>query len=118
MRLVERLKKKFISHNSVPISSIRISREEFDEIGQLIEGYKELIERHNSLLNISLEHKRTLMKSCEQALSERDGRIGQMASAIHYPDCWDTVSFPTLLDAVKELGRNASDCLLIQDTQG
>ena len=37
MTLVERLKRKFISHNSVPISSIRISREEFDEIEQRID---------------------------------------------------------------------------------
>jgi hypothetical protein len=37
MTLVERLKKKFVSHNSVPITSIRISREEFDEIEQRID---------------------------------------------------------------------------------
>ena len=37
MTLVERLKRKFISHNDVPIKSIRISREEFDEIEQRID---------------------------------------------------------------------------------
>ena len=37
MTLVEKLKRKFISHNDVPITSIRISREEFDEIEQRID---------------------------------------------------------------------------------
>ena len=43
MTLVERLKRKFISHNDVPIKSIRISREEFDEIEQRIEALEQAL---------------------------------------------------------------------------
>ena len=34
-----------------------------------------------------------------------------MAEAIHYPECWDTIAYPTLLDAIKEIGCNAEDCI-------
>ena len=34
----------------------------------------------------------------------------ETAQAIHYPDCWDTTAYPTLLDALKEIGCNPDCC--------
>ena len=33
-----------------------------------------------------------------------------LAEAIHYPECWDTMAYPTLLDALKEVGCNPDNC--------
>ncbi len=30
--------------------------------------------------------------------------IEEVASIIHYPDCWDTATYPTLRDALEEIG--------------
>ena len=35
---------------------------------------------------------------------------GGLASAIHYPECWDTAAYPTLLSALEEIGCNPADC--------
>ena len=78
MTLVERLKRKFISHNDVPITSIRTSKEELYEIEELIEEYK----FDYGLLKISLVHESALLKSCEQALAKRDARIDEQADKI------------------------------------
>lgn len=31
------------------------------------------------------------------------GQMEQMARNIHYPECWDTMAYPTLADAVCEI---------------
>lgn len=31
----------------------------------------------------------------------------ELSAAIHYPECWDTMAYPTLLDALIEIGCNA-----------
>lgn len=31
----------------------------------------------------------------------------ELAAAIHYPECWDTMTYPTLLDALMEIGCTA-----------
>ena len=36
--------------------------------------------------------------------------ISKLAEAIHYPHCWDTVNYPTLLSALKEIGCNPELC--------
>jgi len=28
----------------------------------------------------------------------------ELAGAIHYPDCWDTAAYPTLVSALQEIG--------------
>ena len=33
------------------------------------------------------------------------GQIERMAKHIHYPECWDTMAYPTLADAVCEITR-------------
>lgn len=38
------------------------------------------------------------------------GELREVAAAIHYPDCWDTATYPTLADAAKEIGCNPADC--------
>ena len=54
MTLVERLKKKFISHNSVPISSIRISREEFDEIEKELNRANQCADHYRKISEIAI----------------------------------------------------------------
>ena len=36
--------------------------------------------------------------------------LKSIAKAIHYPDCWDTMAYPTLLDAVNAHGCNPQNC--------
>ena len=36
--------------------------------------------------------------------------IESIQKAIHWPDCWDTTAYPTLIDAIKEIGCNPRDC--------
>ncbi len=36
--------------------------------------------------------------------------IEAIKDLLHYPDCWDTIAYPTLLDAIKEMrGRCTND---------
>ena len=37
-------------------------------------------------------------------------KLDRIAKAIHYPDCWDTMAYPTLLSAISEIGCNPEDC--------
>ena len=41
---------------------------------------------------------------------EAANEIEAIMEALHYPECWDTVNYPTLLDAVKETGCNPDCC--------
>jgi hypothetical protein len=38
--------------------------------------------------------------------------MAQYAKAIHYPDCWDTAAYPTLMDAIWELLPVESMCTI------
>ena len=33
--------------------------------------------------------------------------LQELSAAIHYPECWDTMAYPTLLSALTEIGCNA-----------
>ena len=35
--------------------------------------------------------------------------IESLQDAIHYPICWDTMTYPTFLDALKEIGCSMGD---------
>ena len=41
--------------------------------------------------------------------------LNECASAIHYPDCWDTAAYPAIEDALKEaawaLGCSCKECM-------
>lgn len=40
-------------------------------------------------------------------------QLNKIAEVMHYPECWDTVAYPTLLDAVLNSGLsgcNPDDC--------
>ncbi len=41
----------------------------------------------------------------------------KLASQIHYPDCWDTMAYPTLEDALWEIigHQECSECVRIKD---
>jgi len=39
-----------------------------------------------------------------------DERLDEISEAIHYPECWDTMAYPTLLDAIKEFVCHEDDC--------
>ena len=49
------------------------------------------------------------IKIVEQLTKE----LEEIAEAIHYPDCWDTMAYPTLLDAITEI-NHCSACEAIQ----
>lgn len=36
--------------------------------------------------------------------------IEKLAQAIHYPECWDTMAYPTLLSALIEIGCANPEC--------
>lgn len=40
-----------------------------------------------------------------------------VAAAIHYPECWDTATYPTLADAAKEIGCNPADYTHLTTTE-
>lgn len=44
------------------------------------------------------------------AESEQEEFNKAISKAIHYPECWDTMAYPTLLDAIKEVGCNPGQC--------
>lgn len=43
---------------------------------------------------------------------EVDAQLKRVARAIHYPACWDTAAYPTILDALEELAScsGCSEC--------
>jgi len=41
---------------------------------------------------------------------KNDEQLEKIASLIHYPECWDTVTYPTLFDAINEIGIQCSAC--------
>ena len=49
----------------------------------------------------------SLLELCDEAMG--------IAAKIHYPECWDTINYPTLKDAVLEViystGCNPHDCI-------
>ncbi len=47
----------------------------------------------------------------EEAMQEAwNAALEKVGRAIHYPECWDTMAYPTLLDALKEIGCNPDHC--------
>lgn len=44
-------------------------------------------------------------------LRECDSDLMEIADAIHYPECWDTMAYPTLFSAVREIGCNNPECV-------
>jgi hypothetical protein len=49
------------------------------------------------------------IKDLEQQLKTFQNEITKLGEAIHYPDCWDTVAYPTLFDALSEI-NNCNYC--------
>ena len=39
----------------------------------------------------------------DEEIKKKDELLKEMARAIHYPRCWDTMAYPTLADAVIEV---------------
>ena len=64
-------------------------------------GWDDFVEMSN-IARKRLEHIEQLTKELEE-----------VAEAIHYPDCWDTMAYPTLLDAITEI-NHCSACEAIQ----
>lgn len=86
--------------------NIGIRNDDYDkEVTVMLENRE--AERLRDLL---LEHYPIKLKTCEKALEGRDEIQYKTSSLIHYPECWDTVAYPTLLDAIKEIGCNPEDC--------
>ena len=49
-------------------------------------------------------------QKCEAHIKQLESELARVKSAIHYPECWDTVGYPTLYDAVNEIGCSPEDC--------
>lgn len=49
-------------------------------------------------------------------LNKAENTLRDIEKAIHYPGCWDTTAYPTLLSAITELGCNPADCALQEDS--
>ena len=47
----------------------------------------------------------TKAKEILDHISELESGNNKLASAIHYPDCWDTMAYPTLLSAITEINH-------------
>jgi hypothetical protein len=43
----------------------------------------------------------------EQQIYDLQWELCELGAAIHYPECWDTMAYPTLLSAMMEIGCNA-----------
>ena len=39
-----------------------------------------------------------------------EAQVEAIKGEIHYPDCWDTAAYPTLISAVREIGCNPDCC--------
>ena len=48
-------------------------------------------------------------------ISKENTTIEEVKTALHYPECWDTMAYPTLLDAIKEIS-NCTVCNASPDT--
>lgn len=53
---------------------------------------------------------RTLEAAKQQVEDERDGLAAKCAELIHYPDCWDTVAYPALQDALNNIDADYQGC--------
>ena len=51
----------------------------------------------------------------EEKIMRLESELKQIAESIHYPDCWDTVAYPTLYDAIRERGCNPEDCTRLNE---
>ncbi len=45
--------------------------------------------------------------SCEADIATE---IDEIKKAIHYPECWDTIAYPSLFDAIMEIYEGCHDC--------
>lgn len=56
--------------------------------------------------------KELIPPSCADVVREMqaeavDKELAELAKLIHYPECWDTMAYPTLLDALSEMAACA-----------
>lgn len=86
----------------------------------VIEREKEIKQLQSKIAALSIavadndidEVKRLLPLSGEQVVREMraeavDKELAELAKLIHYPECWDTMAYPTLLDALSEMAACA-----------
>ncbi len=45
-----------------------------------------------------------------QMIVKQAEELQAIANKVHYPDCWDTMAYPTLLDAIHECYDGCSQC--------
>lgn len=43
------------------------------------------------------------MREAEADAERLNAEVAEIARAIHYPECWDTVTYPTLAEALDEM---------------
>lgn len=57
---------------------------------------------------LRLSNDQTLI--CSRLREDRDGLAAKCAELIHYPDCWDTVAYPALQDALNNIDADYQGC--------
>ena len=61
-------------------------------------------------MDIFVSEAEKMLSKTSADLIKADSELTVIAKAIHYPECWDTIAYPELIDAIKEMGCNPRDC--------
>ena len=82
-----------------------------DERDRMIAAYRALKQRLGGKSEVVPTVSVAMFGSAELA-----DELRAVAAAIHYPDCWDTAAYPTLLSALEEIGCSPADCTRLAST--
>jgi hypothetical protein len=61
---------------------------------------------------ISYQSSEQAARAAFQRTQELEQKLKDAAAAIHYPDCWDTAAYPSLMTALNEIGCNPANCAI------
>ena len=73
------------------------------------EQLRRLVKLEGDVMNDKL-HLDHVVHDYTKKIAVLESELARVKSAIHYPECWDTVGYPTLYDAVNEIGCSPEDC--------
>lgn len=94
-----------VVRESVLINQIKKVVSDIDSLAYINHSAKDVVE----LLNYK-DLKAMLNETESESLAKmRAEAVGPIAKTIHYPECWDTMAYPTLLDAISEMAH-CNDC--------
>lgn len=59
---------------------------------------------------LELAKKIEKLAEVETELASAYAQLTEIAEALHYPNCWDTAAYPTLVTAITEAYSGCSEC--------